>query len=119
MKKANRLVIVLFICCAMVQFNDPDPIPWVTAYGLAAAVCLAWDLNRASNAVLAGMSVLAFGMSGWMLSENAVGMDSSAMAFDWAMTAQTEPMREGMGLILIAVWMATLALLGVRSSAST
>ena len=35
---AKGALAIGFLWCAAVQFNDPDPLPWATAYGLVAVI---------------------------------------------------------------------------------
>ena len=36
---ANALMLPLFVLSVVVQYNDPDPIRWMSIYGAAAVVC--------------------------------------------------------------------------------
>ena len=39
-KVINSLLFLVFILFAFVQFNDPDPVIWITIYALVAAISL-------------------------------------------------------------------------------
>ncbi|OOG19683.1 hypothetical protein BWD42_07185 [Sphingobacterium sp. CZ-UAM] len=41
MKIFNRIWGIVFILCALLQYNDPDPILWMLLYLWAALLCLA------------------------------------------------------------------------------
>lgn len=107
MRIANRIAVVLFVLCALVQYNDPDSFRWVAVYGGAAAICILWDRHRISTVMLALVGVLSLIGSGWVL---AGSVSQSAYAVQWAMTPQTESIREGGGLLLVALWMGALTL---------
>ena len=36
---ANRVVGGVFVICAVIQWNDPDPLRWMAIYAAAAAAC--------------------------------------------------------------------------------
>lgn len=39
MKTINIFLSILFLFAAVVQYNDPDPIPWMLVYGFSAIIC--------------------------------------------------------------------------------
>src|SRR5688572_1127720 len=39
MRVANILMAAIFMLAVAVQYNDPDPIQWMTIYGLASVSC--------------------------------------------------------------------------------
>lgn len=39
MKTLNIILAVIFFSFLVVQYNDPDPLIWMTIYGIVAAVC--------------------------------------------------------------------------------
>ena len=102
---ANRIAVVLFVLCALVQYNDPDSFRWVAVYGGAAAICILWDRHRISTFMLGLVGVLSLIGSGWVL---AGSVSQTADSVQWAMTPQTESIREGGGLLLVALWMGSL-----------
>ena len=109
MRIANCMAAVLFVLCAVVQFNDPDPWRWVLFYGSAAAICFLWDRHWVSTRVLALVGIVSLGGSGWVLAGSMSQGFRSSDGVQWAMTRQTEPIREGVGLLLVALWMGGLA----------
>jgi len=96
---------VLFVLCAAVQFNDPDPWRWVLFYGAAATICILWDRDWVSTPVVALVGILSLVGSGWVLAGSMSQGFPSSDANQWVMTRQTEPIREGGGLLLVALWM--------------
>jgi hypothetical protein len=104
---------VLFGIAAALQYNDPDPIRWMAIYGLAALACLlalAGRLPRVA-AVAIGLAALAWAAT---LAPGVVGKVSIGELFEsYAMKSEpVEEAREMGGLLIVAAWMAVLALRG-------
>jgi hypothetical protein len=108
---AHLVMAVLFAAGAVVQLNDPDPIPWMAIYAAACAVTVA-RLLRGTIPVPAPLAVGIVALV-WGGVVAATGPDSGAYwrMFDaWEMdSAATEEAREATGLFLIAGWMAALS----------
>lgn len=60
MKATNILIGIVFIAFALLQLNDPDPLVWVSMYGVVAILAIArlFGLYH-KNAVIVLMSALA------------------------------------------------------------
>ncbi len=59
MRIVNYIFFFIFIMCAAVQYNDPDPYIWVPIYGFAAVVSLMAARGRFyPKAILGGMIIL-------------------------------------------------------------
>lgn len=54
MKVLDALIALLLLAAAFVQFNDPDPLVWVTIYGIAAAVPVASLLGKSNKYLTMG-----------------------------------------------------------------
>ena len=111
MKWANRLMAVLFLIAAGLQYNDPDPLRWMAIYGLAALGCvlaLAGRLPRLVPAAI-GLGALAWAAT---LAPGVLGRVSIGELFEsYAMKSEpVEEAREMGGLLVVAAWMAVLAL---------
>lgn len=102
---------LLFGAAAVVQLNDPDPLPWVAIYGGAALAAAAWRRWRPAGYLAAAVAVVAVAWAAAI----AAGMDR------WVAPARLfEPMemgggpveqgREVAGLALVALCGAALAL---------
>jgi hypothetical protein len=39
MKYLMYFLVLLYVLCAIVQYNDPDPLVWILAYLLPASIC--------------------------------------------------------------------------------
>ena len=118
--RAERIVCavmaVLFSFSAAVQYNDPDPIRWAAIYLAAMAVCIGYVARPmpALPAVLVAVASL-----GWALiwAPGAFGSLPSAgdVATDFKMMSPgVEEFREELGLLIVVV---TMAILAVRSRA--
>lgn len=46
MKILYWIIATLFVFCALVQYNDPDPLVWMLAYGVVAALYMLAALDR-------------------------------------------------------------------------
>jgi hypothetical protein len=109
---------ILFLFAVAVQYNDPDPLRWMAIYGLAALACglsLAGRLPRLAPVAI-GLAALVWAAT---LAPGVVGRVSLGDLFEsYAMkSAPVEEARETGGLLIVAAWMAVLALVGPRRAA--
>ena len=107
---ANRIAALIFMLCAAVQLNDPDGVIWVAIYGAPVLLCVAHECGRTPRllaGVLGGLSATGAAVHLWSaFNAGPVGVE----ALQWSMVGpRAEPLREGGGLLLIAVWSAILA----------
>lgn len=115
MRVLTGLMGILFVFAAAVQYNDPDPIRWMAIYGLAALACglaLAGRLPRWAPVVV-GLAALVWAAT---LAPRVVGRVSLGDLFEsYAMKSEpVEEAREMGGLLIVAGWMAVLAVVGSR-----
>jgi hypothetical protein len=113
LRVGNGLMMVVFLCAAALQYNDPDPVRWMAIYGLAALVCglsLAGRLPRPSP-ILIGLAALIWAAT---IASGVVGRVSVGDLFEsFAMKSQSvEEAREMGGLLIVTGWMALLSLVG-------
>jgi hypothetical protein len=113
---ANIAMLVLFLAAAGLQYNDPDPLVWIAIYGLAASACglhaahrLAWSF-AASVGVAALIWAATFAPR--VLGTASPGDLVQSMK---AETPQVEESREALGLLIVAAWMAGLAVRARRA----
>ena len=95
-----------FVVFALLQFNDPDAVLWMLAYGLAAATCLLAALGRCPWVLpmLVGLGTAVWGL---MVASQAEGVSWSDMTSTFSMkTLEVEQAREAGGLLIVALWMA-------------
>ncbi len=114
----NALGTALFVFCAVVQVNDPDPVRWMTVYGVSAVLC-AWAAIRGTVPLMVTLT--------WGLLTGAVGFGSIAFwegdshpmrGFPpWA-PLNEEVVREAMGLGICSLWALSLTVWGWRRSAA-
>ena len=107
---ADAVMLLLFTLGAVVQLNDPDPVRWFAVYALAAAACLLSLLRRLPWPLpaLLGAAALAWAAT---LAPRVVGrvpFGEMFGAFEMR-TVGIEESREMYGLLIIAAWMAVLA----------
>lgn len=107
---ANGVMLLAFLFSVAVQYNDPDPVRWMAIYGAAAAVC-AVELMRRTGAVypaIVGAVALAWAAS---IAPRVLGVVRFADMFaEFEMkNAGVEESREMYGLLIVALWMATVA----------
>ena len=106
---ANWVAALVFATCAVLQYNDPDPLRWILIYGAAAATSLAyWRLRPrwlAPSIVGAAASIWAATLVPTTLPGLRLGDLVHRME---AKTPAIELGRELLGLVLIAAWMALL-----------
>ncbi len=117
-RAADAVMMLLFTFGAAVQVNDPDPLRWIAVYALAAAACLLsllrclrWPLPALLCAIaLVWAATLAPNVAGRVPFGDMFG------AFEMK-NVGIEESREMYGLLIIAAWMAVLALRARRGSA--
>lgn len=113
MRIANLIFLGLFLVCVALQHNDPDPLPWMAMYGVAAVACTAWALRfRRVRAVaaLVALTALAWGLTlAPALLKVAPGELVESMQ---AKGGLVEEAREAGGLLIVFAWMVALAIAG-------
>jgi hypothetical protein len=106
MKILNGAFAVLFFLCAGLQYNDPDPLPWMMAYAGVATLCalaafggyFKWATIAVATALGIWMLALVPGVIGWI----GDGMPSVVGAMK-AETPYIEETREFGGLLIAIV----------------
>jgi hypothetical protein len=101
---------VAFVAFAWLQLNDPDPVPWVLAYGFTAALS-GVAAFRPLPPLLAGawgaICAASAGLILWMWDGNSAPMGPESQGI-----FAEEVVREAVGLGLVTAWMAVLAVHG-------
>jgi hypothetical protein len=107
-RAVNAVMFLLFLLAVAVQYNDPDPLRWMTVYGLAALGCLLAIFGRLPRA---GAALLAAAALVWalLLAPRVVGRQS----------LNSEEGREMMGLLIVVFWMTLLFFRARPREAST
>lgn len=106
----NYLMILLFATSAIAQINDPDPFFWVFIYSAASVISLLYATGKLQVWLAAVLTVFA---GTWALT---VAPDLTYSGFRYIFdeiqmrAIGVEAAREFSGLIIIAIWAATLAI---------
>lgn len=97
----NGLFLVFFALAAAVQYNDPDPLLWMSIYGAGALCCALYMAGRLST-VLSGLisGVCLLGVLYLLLRLQGSFVDETGQE----MMGLVEETREMFGLLLIALW---------------
>lgn len=107
----DALFLLMFVFSVVVQVNDPDPLTWMAVYGAAALACL-WSIRGRLAwwvpVVLAGVCLAWAGT----IAPRVLGQVPFATMFEAfeMKDVGVEESREMYGLVLVAAWMAVLAL---------
>jgi hypothetical protein len=99
---------LVFVFAAAVQWNDPDPLPWIAGYLCAAGLSAAAVVGRMSWGVSA-LAAMAYTFWFLSLAPSLVGADPAAFQSLQMREASHEEPREALGLALCAGWSAALA----------
>ena len=106
----NGFMMAAFALSAVVQYNDPDPIPWMMVYVSALALCVGWHRGRLPWWFFAAAAAASVVASLTIATMVPAGADVWIAVGDWHMSeAGSELIRESGGLGLVATWMAVLA----------
>jgi len=100
----------LFGFAALLQLNDPDPIPWVALYLVSGMVSLVVALRRRMpRTVIAAVGLVAIAWAA-MIAVGGPGAAEYGRMFDaWEMQSPAiEEAREASGLVIVAIWMGVL-----------
>ena len=115
MRALHGLFALLFLFGAAVQFNDPDPLGWAAIYLAAAINSGLAALGRAPWIGATAVLVVALAWAATLAPAVVGKVPFSSMFGDWEMAITgVEESREMYGLVIIAAWMAVVAMLGFR-----
>ena len=117
-RTSNRVMAVLFLISAALQFNDPDPLRWAAIYGAAGFACLAAGRFRYSWPLPTGVGLLALLWAAW-LSPNLPQVRLRDLSRSMhAETPSIELGRELLGLFIVLGWMVFLVVVSLRERSS-
>ena len=107
----DRLMAGLFVLSAVVQYNDPDPLPWMATYLSAAVVCLLPDTFRHRSLcawlVAGGTAFAVLRMAPAALALNELSDLVASMTVE---RPEVEAARETLGLAIVSLWSAGVGL---------
>lgn len=97
---------VLYLLFVVLQYNDPDPLIWMVAYGMAALACFMAAANKTAPAILwlAAALYIACAIFVWPARFEGIRIGGGDIK-------HIEEARESLGLLLCAVSFTCLALL--------
>jgi apolipoprotein N-acyltransferase len=105
------LMAVVFAASAVLQYNDPDPWPWILIYAAAAVVCALTAARRSRGQlapVLVGLAAVLW--AAWILARLPGGVDWPHLAESMkASNPRIEESREALGLLVVSGWMLFIA----------
>ena len=103
-KAVALLFALLFITAAVLQYNDPDTLLWISFYGVAAVACLLFVFKRFSPilGILLGLVYLAGTF--WIWPDTFEGVEIGNGDID-----NVEKGREALGLLIASIVMFFLA----------
>lgn len=110
MRLLDLTMVLLFVLAAALQYNDPDPIPWVAIYLAAALVSLtAARGRRIPRRLAATVAIFAIGWAALIAFRGPALSEYGHMFDAWEMKSPAvEEAREASGLVIVAAWMTVL-----------
>jgi Transmembrane family 220, helix len=107
---ANWVMTAAFLFSVAVQYNDPDPLRWMLIYGLAVLACGLKEAGWLRWYLPAAVSATALGWAASLL-PRVLGRTTFAEMFQSFHMINTvvEEAREMGGILIVAAWMAVLA----------
>jgi tetrahydromethanopterin S-methyltransferase subunit E len=115
----SGVMAALFAVAVAVQYNDPDPIRWSLLYGAACAVSIAAIRSTKSPRIAAlAVGAVALVWGGYWAVTSSAGLALYQRMFDsWEMkSTPIEEAREASGLLIVAGWMAVIAIRSFRAA---
>jgi hypothetical protein len=107
----NWLMVALFSLSAVLQYNDPDPLPWIALYAAAAAACVLWGLRRATWPLAAPVTVISAVWAALLMPEVLSHVSPSDLFLRMSEKGgRVEIGREIGGLAIVLAWMVVLQL---------
>jgi len=108
LRVVSALMGIVLLAFAALQLNDPDPEVWATFYGAAALVSFGAAAGRISDILTAVFGGAALVWSATLLPQVRHVTVAEIFGSFTMKTAAIEESREGLGLLIVAVWMAVL-----------
>ena len=111
----NGAMALLFLFGAAVQYNDPDPLLWMTIYLAAAVACTLAAAGRLRWWFAATVALVALAWAATLAPRAFPNVRIAEMFGAWEMAnTRIEEGREMYGLLLIAIYMTVLASVQLR-----
>ena len=107
----NYFMLLVFLLCVVVQYNDPDSLIWMTMYGLAAINCILSIRNEIHLSISIFLGLLGIVWALTLLPDVISNYLATDNMFTWQMNGLgVEEIREFGGLLIIILWMSILTL---------
>ena len=102
MKYVHLVLFLVFLLFACWQYNDPDPILWITIYGIAAYCAFKAFKNQSNRELLQILIILslAAGLNSWLQMTAWEGVITGTISMK---TNNQELAREALGLVICAL----------------
>lgn len=105
MRILNLVLAVMFVIFAFLQVNDPDPLIWISIYGLTAVACVlaAFDVYLPKALAVFGVLLIAYSVFYFPGLEEWLNHDNKSMLFDNLAKMEhlyIEESREFLGLMI-------------------
>jgi len=113
----NALGAAFFVLCAAVQINDPDPVRWITVYGVSATLCASAAIRRTVPLTVTLVWGLLTGAVGLGLLAFWQGPSHPMPGFPTWRPFNEEVVREAMGLGICSLWALSLTVWEWRRTA--
>ena len=106
MKILNLVMAAVFLFGAIVQVNDPDPLPWIVVYVAATVVCVMAARGTPPLWMPAAVAAVALGWALFIHLQASGRAPFMELFAEWEMRDEVvEETRETYGLMIIGVWM--------------
>ncbi len=104
----NYFFIVVFLLCAAVQYNDPDPVQWTAVYLAAMILCILFAVGKfpvkgAAALIMIALAWAAFQVYLAIITPGAVTLQS-VFGSTAMINERVELVRETGGLLIVAAW---------------
>lgn len=103
----NGVMAALFVLSALVQFNDPDPVPWIAVYSAAALLSALVAFGRRvylPGSIALGIVALVWAITLALQAEGVPTLEE-LFEFQTMKTSVVEVARETLGLVIVGGWM--------------
>ena len=107
----NYFMLLVFLLCVVVQYNDPDSLIWMTMYGFAAITCILSIRDEIHLSISISLGLLGIVWALTLLPDVISNYSATDNLFTWQMNGLgIEKVREFGGLLIIILWMSILTL---------
>lgn len=115
---ANVVMTLAFAASVVVQYNDPDPLPWIAVYGAAAVIAGLETFRRVRPVFPALLSAVALVWTATLAPRVLGKVPFGDMFAEFEMSNPgIEESREMYGLLLVSAWIAAIAIAAWRRPA--